>query len=334
MSVAFNSLWPDMAENNMLKAINLLRHTLGIFKLLLNYYEIAAVESEKNNAWSRLLNRLRFKYRLVVMDDESYEERYSLKLSQLNLFTAIGIIAIALILVTTWVIAFTPLKEYIPGYSNDVTTKKKLVVLAAKVDSLERDAAGKKQLLENIRSVISGNVNTKKPAPKPEEKDTNNRVNLTASQQEMKFRKDVEQQDRYNINSKANKKGVSEINNYYFFTPLKGRLTTAFNIANKHYGVDIVSGKNESVKATLDGTVIFSGWTTDAGHVIHIQHANNLVSVYEHNAVLLKKEGETVKAGDPIAITGNSGELSTNPHLHFELWYDGTPIDPRDLMVF
>jgi murein DD-endopeptidase MepM/ murein hydrolase activator NlpD len=305
-----------------------------VFKLLLNYSEIAAVDSEKNNAWRRLLSRLRFKYRLVVMDDESYEERYSLKLSQLNLFTAVGIIAIALILVTTWVIAFTPLKEYIPGYSNDVATKKKLVVLASKVDSLERDAAGKKQLIENIRSVITGNVNTKKPAPKPEDKDADSQVNISASEQEMKFRKDLEQQDRYNINAKAKKSGVREINNYYFFTPLKGRLTTAFNIANKHYGVDIVSGKNESVKATLDGTVIFSGWTTDAGHVIHIQHANNLVSVYEHNAVLLKKEGETVKAGDPIAITGNSGELSTNPHLHFELWYDGSPIDPRDLMVF
>lgn len=268
------------------------------------------------------------------MNEETYEERYSLKLSQLNLFTAIGLIAIALILITTWVIAFTPLREYIPGYSSDVNMRRNLIELASKVDSLEKDATEKKLLLENIRTVITGNTRNDKPAARGGEKTQPQNVRLTPSDQEAKFRNEVEEADRYDINAQLSNTRLSQISNYYFFPPLKGKLTTVFNPAERHFGIDIVAPRNESVKATLDGTVIFAGWTSESGHVIHIQHANNLVSVYEHNAVLLKKEGQTVKAGEAIAITGNSGELSTSPHLHFELWFDGNPVDPQELMVF
>jgi murein DD-endopeptidase MepM/ murein hydrolase activator NlpD len=161
-----------------------------------------------------------------------------------------------------------------------------------------------------------------------------NAVKLTASEKETQFREQVEEQDRYNLNNAMSDTRMSEISNYYFFTPLKGKVTTTFNPALKHYGIDVVAPKNEAVKSTLDGTVIFAGWTSETGHVIQIQHSNNLVSLYKHNSVLLKKEGEEVKAGEAIAITGNSGELTTSPHLHFELWYDGKPIDPQELMVF
>jgi len=301
---------------------------------LVNYSEIRPVEQIQEKGFRRLLQKLRFKYRLVVMNDETYEERYSLKLSQLNLFTVLGVLAIALILITTWVIAFTPLKEYIPGYSNDVSMRRTIIQLAEKVDSLEKDASGKKLLLENIRQIIDGGVRRDSIKPRGGEKPQTQAAKLNPSSEEAKFRQDVEQQDRYNINERFATSRLSEISNYYFFTPLKGRLTTIFNPAQRHYGLDIVAPRNESVKATLDGTVIFAGWTSESGHVIHIQHANNLVSVYEHNAVLLKKEGQSVKAGEAIAITGNSGELTTAPHLHFELWYDGKPIDPRDFMVF
>jgi murein DD-endopeptidase MepM/ murein hydrolase activator NlpD len=301
---------------------------------LLKYSELGRVEQTPEKGFQRLLKKLRFKYRLVVMNDETYEERYSLKLSQLNLFTALGLLAITLVLVTTWVIAFTPLKEYIPGYSNDVSMRRTIIQLAEKIDSLEKDAAGKKLLLDNIRQVIDGGIKRDTIKPRNNEKPQTQASKLNPSSEEAKFRQDVEQQDRYDINARFADSRLSEISNYYFFTPLKGKLTTVFNPAERHYGLDIVAPRNESVKATLDGTVIFAGWTSESGHVIHVQHANNLVSVYEHNAVLLKKEGQTVKAGEAIAITGNSGELSTSPHLHFELWYDGKPIDPRDFMVF
>ncbi len=301
---------------------------------MLKYSELGRVEQTPEKGFQRLLKKLRFKYRLVVMNDETYEERYSLKLSQLNLFTALGLLAITLVLVTTWVIAFTPLKEYIPGYSNDVSMRRTIIQLAEKIDSLEKDAAGKKLLLDNIRQVIDGGIKRDTIKPRNNEKPQTQASKLNPSSEEAKFRQDVEQQDRYDINARFADSRLSEISNYYFFTPLKGKLTTVFNPAERHYGLDIVAPRNESVKATLDGTVIFAGWTSESGHVIHVQHANNLVSVYEHNAVLLKKEGQTVKAGEAIAITGNSGELSTSPHLHFELWYDGKPIDPRDFMVF
>ena len=301
---------------------------------MMKYSELRFVEQTKEKPFQRLLRKLKFKYRLVVMNDETYEERYSLKLSQLNLFTALGVLAITLVLITTWVIAFTPLKEYIPGYSNDVSMRRTIIQLAEKVDSLEKDASGKKLLLDNIRQVIDGGIKRDSIKPRGENKPQSQVSKLNPSNEETKFRQEVEEQDRYNINTRFADTRLSEISNYYFFTPLKGRLTTVFNPAERHYGLDIVAPRNESVKATLDGTIIFAGWTSESGHVVHVQHANNLISVYEHNAVLLKKEGQTVKAGEAIAITGNSGELTTAPHLHFELWYDGKPIDPRDFMVF
>jgi murein DD-endopeptidase MepM/ murein hydrolase activator NlpD len=292
------------------------------------------MEQVSTSKGKEIIRKLRHKYRLVVMNDETFEEKYSLKLSQLNLFTALGLLSIGLIILTTFVIAFTPLREYIPGYSSDVEMRRNLLVLAEKVDSLKTSSEGKDALLFNIKQVMSGNVTSAATKPRENSKPDISKVTLTPSEQEAKFREQVEEQDRYNLNNAISDSYMSEISNYYFFTPLKGKVTTSFNPALKHYGIDVVAPKNEAVKSILDGTVIFSGWTIETGHVIQIQHANNLVSLYKHNAVLLKKEGEKVKAGEAIAITGNSGELSTSPHLHFELWYDGKPIDPQEFMVF
>ncbi len=292
------------------------------------------MEQVSTSKGKEIIRKLRHKYRLVVMNDETFEEKYSLKLSQLNLFTALGLLSIGLIILTTFVIAFTPLREYIPGYSSDVEMRRNLLVLAEKVDSIKISSEGKDALLFNIKQVMSGNVTSAASKPRENSKPDISKVTLTPSEQEAKFRDKVEEQDRYNLNNAINDSYMSEISNYYFFTPLKGKVTTSFNPALKHYGIDVVAPKNEAVKSILDGTVIFSGWTIETGHVIQIQHANNLVSLYKHNAVLLKKEGEKVKAGEAIAITGNSGELSTSPHLHFELWYDGKPIDPQEFMVF
>ena len=124
------------------------------------------------------------------------------------------------------------------------------------------------------------------------------------------------------------------IRNFFFFTPLKGFVTNNFNALNSHYGIDIVAKKNEPIKATLDGTVIFCDWTIKTGYVIAIQHQNNIISVYKHNSALMKKEGNYVKAGEVIAIIGNTGELTSGPHLHFELWYDGKAVNPKEFMRF
>jgi len=282
----------------------------------------------------KIIRNLHHKYRLVMMNDETFEEKYSVKLTRLKIFTAVGLIVIGLIVLTTFVIAFTPLKEYIPGYSSDISLQRNVMDLAFKVDSLEKNAAAKDEFLANIRTVVSGQKQPEKINAKGGTKADLSNVKLTASEKEAKFRDEVEKQDRYDINSQFSNTRLSAISNYYFFPPLKGRVTTVFNPAERHYGIDVVAPKNEAVKTTLDGTVIFAGWTSETGHVIQVQHSNDLVSIYKHNAVLLKKEGQNVKAGEAIAITGSSGELSTSPHLHFELWYDGKPIDPQELIVF
>jgi murein DD-endopeptidase MepM/ murein hydrolase activator NlpD len=290
-----------------------------------------SAEEPKRN---QLIRNLRHKYRLVVMNDDTFEEKYSVKLSKLNLFTAIGLVSIGLIVFTTFVIAFTPLREYIPGYSSDVKTRRTVLQLAEEVDSLIKNANAKDQLLLNIKTVVTGGKPPELLNSRSSSKPDPTKIKLTQSTEEAKFREEIEKLDRYDLNTQFNKSRLSEISNYYFFTPLKGKVTTSFNIAEHHFGIDVVAAKNEAVKATLDGTVIFAGWTSETGHVIQIQHINNLISIYKHNAVLLKKEGEAIKAGEAIAITGNSGELTTSPHLHFELWYDGKPIDPQELMVF
>lgn len=292
------------------------------------------MQQNQDSKRASIVRKLRHKYRLVVMNDETFEEKYSLKLSQLSLFTAFGLLTIGLILLTTILIAFTPLREYIPGYSGDVKTRRNLIQLAAKLDSLEQSSRRKDELIENIRLVIDGKAGTGRDSLKRGSKTDVTATKLAPSAEETRFRNEIEEQDKYNLNESTKNLAFSEISSYYFFTPMKGKVTTRFNPSEQHYGVDVVAPKNEAVKSTLDGTVVFAGWTSETGHVIQIMHGNNLLSIYKHNAVLLKKEGQKVNAGEPIAITGNSGELSTSPHLHFEIWFDGKPINPQDHMVF
>ena len=111
-------------------------------------------------------------------------------------------------------------------------------------------------------------------------------------------------------------------------------VTHSFNMAEGHYGVDVVAKENEFIKAALDGTVVFAGWTAGDGYVIELQHSNNLMSIYKHNSDLTKNVGDHVKAGEPIAIIGNTGETSSSTHMHFELWYNGTPVNPQDYVLF
>jgi murein DD-endopeptidase MepM/ murein hydrolase activator NlpD len=132
----------------------------------------------------------------------------------------------------------------------------------------------------------------------------------------------------------GNRSGSGSISNFFFFTPIQGIISNGYNPANRHFGIDIVSKMNEAVKSVLDGTVILSAWTLQTGNIIAVQHQSNIISVYKHNSVLLKKEGDNVKAGDPIAIVGESGEMQTGPHLHFELWYNGNPVNPREYISF
>lgn len=290
---------------------------------------------KKSEKWYK---KLRNKYKLVILNDETYEEKLSFKLSRLNVFVATGTLAILLVAITAVIIAFTPLREYIPGYT-DVHLYEKLYQIEALTDSLDADARQKNIYFENLRHILSGRDTS---IVKPLKEDTvgayNNIVSYPSSA-DSAFRDEFESQLMYGsedtkLAERTRTGSRPDISSFSFFTPLRGIVTSKFDPASKHYGVDIVSVQNEAIKACLDGVVIFTGWTLETGYTITIQHANDLISVYKHNSALLKDQGSFVKAGDAIAIIGSSGEYSTGPHLHFELWYNGVPVDPTDFIKF
>jgi len=283
---------------------------------------------------NKLYQKLKDKYRLVLMNDETFEEKLSLRMSRLNVFIVVGTIIILLIIGTTFIIAFTPLREYIPGYS-DVNSRKRVVQLLVRVDSLESALNQNNQFLKNINNVMDGKVAGTENLVKPPESILNfDTITLSKSKEDSALRNEIESQNQYNIGLYNEEKPQNSIKNFYFFTPLKGTISNNYSVKDQHYGIDIVASPNDAIKATLDGMVILAAWTLETGYIIAIQHQSNLISVYKHNSVLLKKEGMFVKAGEPIAYVGNSGELTTGPHLHFELWYNGNPVDPKEYISF
>lgn len=292
---------------------------------------MASMSEQKENKRS-FLQRLRHRYRLVVMNDDTFEENFSLRLTPLGLLILLSSVTIVMVMLVTSLIAFTPLREYIPGYA-DVGMRRELISLAMRSDSLEQALIEQNMFNENITNVLSGNIKSDTSGTLPDKSKEYEKLKLNASQKEALLKQNIESQDKYSLayGAESNKNGIS---NFFFFTPIKGVVSEQFKSKERHYGVDIVGPENEPIKATLDGTVILATWSSETGYTITVQHTNNLISVYKHNSVLLKKVGDYVKAGEAIAIIGNSGEQTTGPHLHFELWYNGSAIDPQGYMVF
>ncbi len=266
------------------------------------------------------------------MNDETFEEKVSITLSPLNVFVFTGTIIISLITFTIYVIAFTPLREYIPGYA-DVNMQRKLITLSYKTDSLMKSMEVRDRYLVNLRNVINGAAGSDSAFQNSELVRYDTIQFHSPSIADSMIRMEIESQDRFTL-AAGSAVPASSLSNFYFFTPLKGTVTSTFNSKTKHYGIDIVASPNEVIKSTLDGTVVLADWTSETGYVIAVQHTNNLFSVYKHNSALLKNSGDYVKAGEVVAIIGNSGELTTGPHLHFELWYNGSPVNPIDYMTF
>jgi murein DD-endopeptidase MepM/ murein hydrolase activator NlpD len=229
-------------------------------------------------------------------------------------------------------IAFTPLKEFIPGYAN-VNIRKQGVENFLKSDSISSALAQNNLYIENIKHIIEGEVvHLDNETVVDSGLNYEGIVNEPIGEDSV-LRNMIETEEKYNLfNSAGSTPG--NISGFTFLQPLRGTVTNRFNMKDKHFGIDIVAPKNEAIKATLDGTVIFAEWTVETGYVIQLQHADNIVSIYKHNSVLHKEVGDYVRAGEVIAIIGNSGELSTGPHLHFELWYNGRPINPEEYMMF
>ena len=271
------------------------------------------------------------------MTDDTLEERFTFRLSRMNVFIALGTLTIVLIFLTSILIAFTSLREYIPGYTS-VGLTKKLYKLQTKTDSIERDLVKKERFVQNLKDIINGkDLSEDKPVVRDSMKRYNN-IKIKRSVEDSVLRVEVDNQNKYNLYKMETMETASQkkssIGGVLFFTPLKGIITNVFNPGQKHYGVDVVSKQNEAVKAVLDGTVLFSNWTVETGYVMAIQHSQNIVSVYKHNSANLKKAGDFVRAGEPIAIIGETGELVTGPHLHFEIWNDGNAVNPKDYITF
>lgn len=286
--------------------------------------------NKKDSKRERISSKLLHKYRLVVLNDDTFEERFSFKLNRLNVFVFSGIFALFLIGITTLIIAFTPLREYIPGYSS-TALKNKATNLAYTTDSLQQVMAMNEQYIASIRRVLSGDVSTvdfNRDSILEAAKLDISEVDLNPSKADSLLRDQVEQEDKYNIFESDNQK------NFVLFPPVNGTVTDAYDPNSKHFAVDIVAAKDAPIKAVADGTVIFASWTTDTGYVIIIDHGNNLISAYKHNSSLSKEQGDLVSSGEVIAIVGNTGELTTGPHLHFELWSDGYPLDPSQFIDF
>jgi murein DD-endopeptidase MepM/ murein hydrolase activator NlpD len=286
--------------------------------------------AKKEKRGKKIKKKLLHKYRLVVLNEATFEERFSFKLNRLNVFVFSTIFAFFLIAITTLLIAFTPLREYIPGYSS-TSLKKQAVNLTFKTDSLQQALIVNEQYIASIKKVLTGDVKTvdfnRDSILEAAQNDTEG-IDLAPSKSDSILREIVSQEDKYNPLT------ANEEVNFVLFTPVKGSISENYNPETKHFAVDVVTTKDSPVKAAADGTVIFADWTTDSGHVIVLIHTNNLISIYKHNASLHKEQGELVKAGEVIATVGNSGELTTGPHLHFELWSDGYPINPTNFIDF
>lgn len=281
----------------------------------------------------KIIRRIKHKMRLVIINDETLEERFSLVLSPLNIFTwgGAGLILFAVGIVI--LIAFTPLRELIPGYA-DFKTRKQATYAAIRADSLDTKMQSYMTYVNRLRLVLNDSLFSDSGGFISNFQKFELRGDLgTRSRADSIFRAQVEQEERYNL--QATEVQVRDPGNLLLFAPLQGVISSEFDSEIKHFGIDIIAPSlDEAVKAVYDGTVIQSSWTSEEGYVLYVQHPHNLISVYKHNAVLLKKSGDRVKTGEALAIVGNTGELTTGPHLHFELWYNGMAVNPRNYITF
>tara|TARA_B110001452_G_scaffold71057_2_gene57358 strand:- start:894 stop:1760 length:867 start_codon:yes stop_codon:yes gene_type:complete len=279
----------------------------------------------------KLQKKLLHKYRLVVLNEDTFEERFAVKLTRLNVFFLSSLAAIILVILTTLLIVFTPLREYIPGYSSTALQKQALD-LDSKTDSLLKSINMNDAYINSLKSVLRGEVSAvvinKDSIFKAAQADTDV-LELNPSKADSLLREKVRNEDKYNLFESA-----TSVKDFVFFPPVNGSISSGFEPNEKHFAVDIVVPTNTPVKATSDGRVLFASWTSDAGYVIIIDHGDELVSVYKHNSSLTKSQGDFVRSREVIAISGASGELSTGPHLHFELWSNGTPLNPTNFIDF
>ena len=277
-----------------------------------------------------LLDKLSERFHILLVNEKTLERKKLLSSSSLNLIVSSFIAFLVVLSASFLLIYFTPLKEYFRGYTS-IELRQNAVENSMKLDSLESLYITQSNYINSLKDLLSGNISY-------EELDENlsrneNRVTeleiVNTNQEDSLLRALVEEEDKYNAFDIQGERFTTVL-----FPPVKGGLSSAFDINSKHYGIDIVMPENSPVHSISEGIVVFSEWTSATGFVIIIEHLNGLTSIYKHNSSIVKSQGDRVGTGEIIAFTGNTGELTTGPHLHFELWYQGEPVDPQSYIEF
>ena len=284
-------------------------------------------KKQKQNQLKKLLSD----YKVIISSEDTFEEKLSFRINKISTFVLFLTYSAIVILATIGIIFFTDVRELVPGYSPPKLLDQ-VIDLSKKADSLEKKINLDTQFYKSIEDVLSGNTDTIILRD-----DISNKINLeeesfsliSPSLQDSVLRKYVEKQDEFNLTQ--NELIVSDKT---FFPPIRGSITQSFNINESHYAIDVAADTGSPVKSVLDGRIIFSEWSIDTGYVIIIDHGDNIISVYKHNSKALKVQNDFVNAGEIIAFSGNQGNLSTGPHLHFELWNNGVPINPEIFLKF
>ena len=295
--------------------------------------------------WRRLRSKpvkdvIKHKHRFVVMDTDTFKEKFSFQLSGINLFVAVGVSVIVLVVLTTVLIAFTPMREWIPGYTNTQMVEQSYDNMR-RVDSLETLLAQQEWMIGTLQAVMRGDT----LGDDFEAMTQDSTVALAQlskvyrhSAEDSLLRAEVEREDsRYQVKNAVMTPAVSDnatAVSHLFFAPLKGKIARPFESANKHMGIDIAGTPGQTVYATYNGTVITDNFTADAGYVIAIQHPGNVVSIYRDNGIILKRRGDVVRAGEPIGYVASPDKGDVTPHLHFELWVNGLPVNPEEYISF
>lgn len=275
-------------------------------------------------------HNIKFKYKLTIINENTLEEVVGIHVSKLNGLSVLLSACTVIFLIAAAIIAFTPLRNYLPGYMNS-EVRSQIVVNALRADSLQAALERQSRYVMNIQDILSGQV--KADTVQSIDSLTNLRAEklMERSKKEEEFRKQYEEKERYNLTAVTD---VRDAAGLIFYRPLRGVMSAGFNPEKRHFGIDLTASPNESILAALDGTVIMAAYTAEWGYVIQIQHPQNFISVYKHCGSLMKREGEQVKGGEVIALVGKSTEDGDQPHLHFELWHRGNPTNPEKYVVF
>jgi len=275
-------------------------------------------------------HNFKFKYKLTIINENTLEEVVGIHVSKFNGVSVLLTVFTFLFIVAALIVSFTPLRNYLPGYINS-DVREQIVNNALRADSLQQLVERQNLYILNIQDIFKGVVRADSVHSLDSLTMVRSEELMERTAQEDAFRKQFEESEKYNL---TNIQTEPDVDGLIFYRPTRGLLSANFSPENRHFGVDIAANPNESVLATLDGTVVLSGYTAETGYVIEIQHNRNFISVYKHCGSLLKQTGDKVKAGEVIALVGNTGAQTTGPHLHFELWRKGEALNPEKYIVF